>query len=164
MVERYAGADQFAHHIDMTQVRCRDQRGALPATRDVARSTANRQRNSQCRDIVGDRGNGDDVVLVRFQRVGVRSGQDERTHDVMLAGEGGDVQWRATVGVSGAEIFAAGGQSLDRARVPRRCSGERSRIGAQFRTTWRNLGLHPRATEPEGQRQHAVPEPLQHGS
>ena len=84
MVERRAGADQLAHDLDVAEMRRGDQRGAVVAAGDVLRAAAQLERDLQRRQIVRHRGDGDDVVAVVLQRVGIGARRDERAHRVPL--------------------------------------------------------------------------------
>ena len=71
MVERRLGRDQHPHDLGVAEVRGGDQRGAVVAAGDVARAGAAVERELEHLDVVRDRGDGDDVVAVELQRVGI---------------------------------------------------------------------------------------------
>ena len=120
MIERRAGADERLHHLGMAEMRCGDQGRAVPAAGDVPGADAQRQRHLQRRDVVGYRGDGDDVIAVILQRIHIGAGGGQRAQGVMLACVSGHVQRRAAMAVAGIDrigVAASGQQRLDARRV-----------------------------------------------
>ncbi len=69
VVERRLGDDERAHHLVVAEVRRGDQRRAVVAAGDVGGLAADRERDLERLDVVGDGGDGDDVVAVVLERV-----------------------------------------------------------------------------------------------
>jgi hypothetical protein len=87
----------------MAEVGRGDQRRADIGAGDVLGRAAAFQRQFEHRHIVGDRGDGDDVVLLRLQRIGIRLVAQQRARGALLLHEGGDMQRRAALAVAGVD-------------------------------------------------------------
>jgi len=84
--QRRAGGDQHLHHLVVAEMRGRDQGGAVVGTGDVLRARPAFERHLQHRHVVGDGGDGHDVVALRVERVRVCAAlhQDARGFRVLF--------------------------------------------------------------------------------
>jgi len=139
MVERRLGGDQGAHDLDVPAMGGRDQRGSVVGTGGGARVAAARKRDLEHFAIVVHGRDGDDVVALGIERVGIGAEPDERACRVMLAQEGGNVQRGAAAGVLDVRLFAFGDQLLDLGGVAARGRVVQSGIDAQLPLARRRL-------------------------
>lgn len=100
MIERRFRRDQRALDFIVTEMRGSDERGAVIGAGDVRRLAAACKRGLEHRYVIGDRGDGDDVVLLCLQRVRVGAETHQGARGIRLAHEGGDMQRRARVAVA----------------------------------------------------------------
>ena len=100
MIERRLRCDQCTYDLVVAEMRGGDQRRAVIGAGDVARLAAAVERGFQHRHVVGDRRDGDDVVFLRLERIGVGAEPHQRACGVRLAHEGGNMERRAGVAVA----------------------------------------------------------------
>ncbi len=103
VIERRLGRDQRAHDFIVAEMRGGDQRGAVIGACDVGGLAAAFERDLEHRHVVGDGGDRDDVVLLRFQRIGIGAEPHQCARRVGLVHEGGDMQRRAAVSIAGVD-------------------------------------------------------------
>jgi hypothetical protein len=77
-----------------------NQRCAVIGAGDVACLAAAFERDLEHRYVVGDCSDGDDVVFLRLERIGVGAEPHQRARRLRLAHESGDMQWRPRAAVA----------------------------------------------------------------
>lgn len=80
-----------------------DQGGAVVGTGDVARLAAAFERDFQHRQVIGDRGDGYDVVFLCLKRIGVGAEPHQGTRGLRLLHKSRHMQWRAGAAVARVE-------------------------------------------------------------
>ena len=149
VVERRAGGDQHPDDLVVTEVRGGDQRGAVVGAGHVLRAGAAFERDLEHRHVVGDGGDGHDVVALRVERVRVCAALHEHPGGVVLPAVRGDVQRRAPVAVAQLAVRAGGDEALDLGDVAGGGRGVQAGVRADFRLGGRDLceRLHARRGE-----------------
>ena len=109
-----------------------DQRGAVVGAGDGARVAATGERDLEHFEVVVDCGDGDDVVALGVERVGIGAKPDERARRPVLPAESCDVQRRAAVGVLDIRLLAFGDELFDLGDIAARGGVMQTGIDAQF--------------------------------
>src|SRR5262245_4240897 len=137
MIERRTGRDQHSHDFDVTEVRSRNQCGALIGAGNVVGLATTVKRDPEHLHVVGDGGNRDDVVLLRFKSIWIGAKAYQDACGILLAHENGDVKRRAAVAVARIDRRASTYQALDFAGIASGGRGVQAAIGRYFgRARW----------------------------
>ena len=139
VIERRSRFNQDLHHLGVAQVRGGDQRRALVGAGDVPRVRAQRQRQPERRRIVGHGGNGDDIVVVVFEGVGIGARVDQDPHHLVPAEICGYVQRRAAVAIANVDRRAARDRLFHPGHVPHDRSLVKSTVSAALGSARRCL-------------------------
>jgi hypothetical protein len=139
MIERRAGVDQRSHDFDVAEVRRRNQGCALRRTAYVVGPASPVERDLEHRHVVGNRSNGDDVVLLGLECVGIGTEAQQGNSGVLLAHEDGDVKRRAGAAVARIDHPAGRHQAFDFAGIASGRRGVQAAIGRYFGRARRNL-------------------------
>ena len=139
VIERRARRDQHAHHLGVAEMRGGDQRRALIGAGDVLRIAAAGERELEHRHIVGHRHDGDDVVLLRVERVRVGAAADERLRGRLVAEVRRDMQRRAAMAVDCVDLLAGRDQPRDLGGIALGGSRVQAAIGGDLRRAGRDL-------------------------
>ena len=83
VIERRAGRDQRAHDGVVSKVGSRDESGPVVSTGNGPRIAAQIDRQLYHARIVLDSSNGDHVVVITLQRIGVATGLGECLHGII---------------------------------------------------------------------------------
>ena len=113
MIERATCRDQHANDLRVSQMGGGNQRRPVIAAGDRAGIAAAVERNPQHRHVVGDRGDGDDVVAVDLQRLGIGAEPQQRARRFVLLLIDGDMQRRPLPPVDRFSVRAGCDKTLD---------------------------------------------------
>ena len=141
VVERRLCRDQSAHDLHVPAVRGGDQCRVVMGTGNGARVAAALERDPEHFKVVVHGRDGDDVVALGIERVGIGAEPDEGARRLVLAQKRGNVQRRAAVGVLDGGLFALADQLLDLGGVAARGGVVKPGIDAQL--PLRRRGLRP---------------------
>ena len=132
VVERRFCRDQGTHDLHVPAVRGGVQCRVVMGTGDGARVAAALERDPEHFEVVVHGRDGDDVVALGIESVRIGAEPEEGARCRILAQKGGDVQWRAAVGVLNVGLFALGDQLLDLGGVAARGGIVKTGIDAQL--------------------------------
>jgi hypothetical protein len=139
VVERCLGGDQRAHNLVVAEMGGGNQRRAVIGAGDVRCLAAKLQCELEHRHVIGDGGNGDDVVALRLERVGVGAATCQSLGGAGLFEESRDMQRCAAVTIAGIDQCAGGAEALDRGDVACGAGRVQALIGGNFGRAGRNL-------------------------
>jgi hypothetical protein len=139
VVERRAAVDQGAHHAVMAEMGGGDQSRAVVPAGDQGGVAAGRQRDFDHFGVVGDGGDGDDVVAVEVEAVHVCAGVEKRLRRLAVAEMGRHHHGRPAAAVRRVELGSRFGQPADRRGIAGRRGAVQTFVSGNLDRAWRDL-------------------------